>query len=431
MKVLDAEKIIGIETFFTDFEGSSGKLRTIPEDFIVEEISNYPPENKNGRFTIADVSSTNWETNLLIREISNRLNISRKRVGFAGTKDKRARTVQLMSFYKTPMGDLSNLKIKDVLIQNIYKSDRPVKIGNLVGNKFEINIRNIKSNVSSNEIEKAVSLITDAGGFPNFYGIQRFGIMRPITHIVGKHIVLGDFKKAVMSYIANPIKSECEETYLLRKNLEKTQNYSEALKSYPNALNFEKAMLNKLVTDPNDFVGALKELPTNLLTMFVYAYQSYLFNKILSKRIKKNLPLNYAVVGDTVLAVRGGIIDDSEIPVKENNIEKVNKQIAKGKAHVSGILYGSDSEFSSGEMGKIEREIIDKGKIDPRAFIIPEIPHISSSGSRRPILAPVKNLEFKLDKNNSCLNLKFELIKGCYATSLLREFMKTDNIRNY
>ena len=56
----------------------------------------------------------------------------------------------------------------------------------------------------------------------------------------------------------------------------------------------------------------LKELPKNLLTMFVYAYQSYLFNKILSERIKKNLPLNKAVVGDIILPIRKDIIDEKE-----------------------------------------------------------------------------------------------------------------------
>ena len=72
-------------------------------------------------------------------------------------------------------------------------------------------------------------------------------------------------------------------------------------KSYPNQLNYEKAILNKLVVDSKDFVGSLKELPKNLLTMFVYAYQSYLFNKILSERIKRKLLINRAIVGDIVL----------------------------------------------------------------------------------------------------------------------------------
>ena len=429
MKVLDHEKTVGIELFFTDFKGVNGKLRKDPEDFNVKEISNYPPENKTGRFTIADVTATNWETNLLVRELSNWLHISRQRIGFAGTKDKRAKTTRLMSFYNVSTEDLSNVKIKNVDIENIFRSARPVKIGNLIGNSFDININNLAQDVNSKELKDVVSKINKYGGFPNFYGIQRFGIIRPITHVVGKYIVKGDFEKAVMTYIGNPIKGEDEESYELRKNLEKTHDYAQALKTYPNNLNFEKAILNKLVVNPKDYVGGLKQLPKNLLTMFIYAYQSYLFNKILSERIRKKLPINQAIVGDIILPIRKGAIDQNAIIVKDSNIEKVNKQIAKRKAVVSGVLFGSDSIFSEGKMGEIEHKIIEKEKIDHRDFIIPEIPFISSSGSRRSLLAFVDNLDYKLKKD--ILNLKFDLQKGCYATSLLREFMKTDDIKNY
>lgn len=430
MNVLPAEKNIGITTFLTNVDGVGGKLRSIPEDFVVTEISNYPSNKENTRFTIADVTSTNWETNLLVKEISSRLHISRQRVGFAGTKDKRAKTTQLMSFYNIPVEKLSGVKIKDVAIENIYTSDKPVKIGNLVGNKFEITVRNIGDKIKDKQVQDISNVIVANGGFPNFYGVQRFGIIRPITHVVGRHIVFGDFESAVMAYVANPIGGEGEETYTLRKNLEETRDFSEALKSYPRFLNFEKAIMNKLVVNADDFVGGLKELPKNLLTMFVYAYQSYLFNKILSERIRQDLPLNRAVVGDIVLPVRKGILDDNGIMVKESNIEKVNKQVLKGKAVISGVLFGCESEFSDGVMGEIEHKIIESEKIDHRDFIIPEIPYISSSGSRRALISPVNNLEYKLDMGNA-LVLKFELKKGCYATSLLREFMKTDSIRNY
>jgi tRNA pseudouridine13 synthase len=436
MKVLDTEISTGIETFFTSFEGIGGKLRSISEDFVVREVSNYPSKIENGRFTIADVTAINWETNNLLRELSNWLHISRQRIGFAGTKDKRAKTTRLMSFYSIPVENLSKVKITDVEIENIYTSNNPVKIGNLIGNKFEITVRNIDKKIKLDYVKDIAFFLEKYGGFPNFYGIQRFGIIRPITHVVGKYIVKGDFEKAVMTYIANPINEEDEDCYILREELEKTHNFKKALKSYPNQLNFEKAILNKLVVNPKDFVGALKEMPRNLLTMFVYAYQSYLFNRVLSERIRKNLPFNEAIVGDIVLPIRNGIIDQNYINVKESNIKKVNKQISQKKAVVSGVLFGSDSVFSGGEMGEIEHRIIDSEIIDLRDFIIPDIPYISSSGSRHPILAFVKDLEFKFiddesNKSKKALILKFELQKGCYATSLLREFMKTDNIRNY
>ncbi len=434
MKVLDSEKEIGITTFLTPSEGIGGKLRFYPEDFGVVEKSIYPPEKKDGKFTIAEITSTYWETNNLIRELSNKLRISRQRINFAGTKDKRAKTTQLMSFYKLKAEDVSDIKLKDVEIKNVYRSDKPVKIGALIGNKFEITIRNIRPDTKDENVENIWSKIHENDVFPNFFGIQRFGIMRPITHIVGKHIVNGDFEKAVLTYIANPIEGEDEVSFKLRKELEETQDFSHALKNYPDNLNFEKAILNKLVQNPDDFASALKELPQNLLTMFVYAYQSYLFNKIICERIKRKIPLNQAVEGDIILPVKNGIIEDRPIPVSDKNLDKVNTQLSKQKAAVSAVLFGSDSVFCKGEMGEIERKIIENENFDPRDFIIPEIAFVSSSGSRRPILGFVKDFSYKLfedEKTGKAVTLNFELLKGCYATSFLREFMKADSIRDY
>jgi tRNA pseudouridine13 synthase len=434
MRILDFEYKIGIEVFLTQYEGIGGKLRTIPQDFVVDEISKYPNEKKDGNYAIAEVSAINWETNHLIKELSDKLHISRKRISFAGTKDKRSKSKRLMSFFKISNDDLNGFNLKDVEIKYLFQTDKPVRIGNLIGNKFDINIRGIK-NINADIIENIYSYIKGNGGFPNFYGIQRFGVIRPITHIVGRYIVNGDFEKAVMAYIGNPMKGEDELSYRLRSELEETLDFSSALKSYPNHLSFEKSMLNKLVVDSNDYVGALNELPRNLLTMFIYAYQSYLFNKIISKRLSKNIPLNRAVIGDIIYPLKKNEIEIREIPVTKLNIEKVNREINRGKAFVTGLLFGSHSNFSKGEMGEIEKNIIEKEKIDHRDFIIPEIPFLSSKGSRRSILALVNNLTYSMKNDNisdiNYVNIKFELSKGCYATSLLREFMKSDDIKNY
>jgi tRNA pseudouridine13 synthase len=436
MKVSNFEKDIGIETYFTPYPGIGGKLRSLTEDFIVNEIFSYPKKVEIGTYVIAEVSSKNWETHRLIKELSKRLKISRNRIKFAGTKDKRSFSTQLISFKNLKIEELANVNIKDITIRNLYYSDKSVTIGKLLGNNFEIIIRNIDNKTESSEINKIFKLSLEIGGFPNFYGIQRFGVIRPITHLMGKYIVKGDFKKAVMTYIANPIEGENKETFELRKYLEKTLDFTKALKSYPPYLNFEKAIINKLIQDPNDYVSALKELPKNLQTMFINAYQSYLFNKILSKRILNKIPLNEAIVGDLIIPIRQNKMDHNYILVKSSNMEKVNIQIKKQKAFVSGILLGNNPIFSQGEMGEIEHKIIGDEKIDYRDFVVPEIPYISSTGSRRALLASISNLQWTLNSDNinenkQKLDLKFELQKGCYATSFLREIMKSNEVKDY
>ena len=436
-KVLSEEKKIGIDIFITKKPGVKGKIRSIPDDFCVSEISKYPKEKKDGKFVIAEVKSKNWETNQLVKEISDKLSCSRNRVSFAGTKDKRAITKQLMAFFNMPTEKIKNIKIRDVDISNIYRSNESVRIGDLVGNSFEIKIRDIKNDYNFNNVEKITEKIKGLNGFPNFFGIQRFGIIRPITHIVGKNIINDDYKKAVMAYIANPIDKQKEkDDFYLRKELEEKKDFHKALNTYPNHLNFEKAILNKLVQKQDDYISALKELPKNLLTMFVYAYQSYLFNKILSERIKRKIPINQAIVGDIILPIRKGLIESEEIPVTDFNIEKVNKKIKIGKAVVSGVLFGYETVFSKGEMGEIEHRIIESENIDHRDFIVPDIPYISSKGLRRPILAITSDLKYEIsddeiNKGKKALKLSFKLHKGSYATCLIREYMKSDDIISY
>ncbi len=436
MKTPDFEQQIGIDAYCINEPGIGGKLRVYIDDFHVTERFLYPPKKEDGHFTIAEVSARNWETNTLIHEIADRLHVSKRRISFAGNKDKRAWSTQLMSFERIPAQHLSQLNIKDVLFENMYQSNTPVRIGDLLGNRFDVIVRNIDAKIEPEQIKKIISPFENWGGFPNFYGIQRFGVIRSITHLVGKNIVQGDFEKATMTYIANPINNENEITYALREELEKTRNYVKAFNLYPETLNFEKAILNKLIQNPYDFISAMKELPKNLLIMFVNAYESFLFNKILSERIRRQIPIHRAVIGDIIFPVRKNVIINEIIPVKESNIDKINTQLIKKKAVVTGLLVGYDTVFADGEMGEIEHSVIDSQKINPQDFIIPEIPFLSSSGSRRPLLALMSFLEWTLhfdevSKEQQALSLHFELPKGCYATALLREIIKSNNPRDY
>ncbi|MBN1860794.1 MAG: tRNA pseudouridine(13) synthase TruD [Candidatus Thermoplasmatota archaeon] len=436
MKTPPFEHEIGIDTYGSNLAGIGGKLRVCIDDFRVNEIFLYPPKKENGNFTIAEISCRNWETHTLVQEIAHRLHLSQRRISFAGTKDKRAWTTQLMSFDHVSPEQLSGLRIKDVSFENIYQSDVPVRIGGLLGNRFEITIRNIPNTVKATHITSLLSVFHTWGGFPNYYGIQRFGIIRPITHLVGKFMVHGEFEKAVLTYVAHPLNGEKDETYQLREDLEKTRDYAKAFHSYPDSLNFEKAMLHALAQSPDDFIGALNQLPKNLLMMFINAYESFLFNKILSKRIEQGLPIHQAVVGDIVFPVRKNTVMTECIPVRASNIEKVNTQIMKKKAVVTGLLVGYDTMYAKGEIGDIEQRILESEKIDHRDFIIPEIPFLSSRGSRRALLALFPSLDWAIyddefSKNHQTVQLRFELQKGCYATSLLREIMKSNDPKDY
>ena len=81
---------IGLEGYATKTIGIGGVLKARVSDFRVEEISSAVALDPRGRFTVAKVTLTNWETNKFIGKLASQLKISRNRIFFSGTKDKRA-----------------------------------------------------------------------------------------------------------------------------------------------------------------------------------------------------------------------------------------------------------------------------------------------------------------------------------------------------
>ncbi len=421
------EREIGLEVFFSDTAGTGGKLKAEAEDFVVDEVSKYPPEKPDSKICVVKVTATNWETNRLIRHMSKMLGISRNRVGFAGTKDKRAVTSQLMSF-EAPVADVMALRLSQVTVEGGYMARRGMTIGDLVGNNFKIRVRDtvLRGEELRASLQGTEASLKELNGFPNFFGVQRFGTVRPVTHLVGRAIVKGDLEQAVLLYIGNPSEEEDEQSRTAREALQRDRDYAAALRDFPWKLTFERMVIGHLDRNPGDYAGAICVLPTNLQMMFVHAYQSYIFNLILSERMRRGIPLNAPIVGDVVLpADKDGNPDhDKQVPVTKVNLDLVQRQVRDRRAFVSATLFGSESVFAEGEMGEIERAAIAKENLSPQDFLVPEIPHCSSRGSRRELICEYRDL--KLDISEDEYTASFFLGKGCYATVLLRELMKSD-----
>jgi len=281
-------------------------------------------------------------------------------------------------------------------------------------------------------IDADIGIIRKTGGFPNYFGVQRFGAVRPVTHLVGEKLVRGDIEGAVMTYIGYTTDEESEVLQNKRKELMETpiSEWDKIFHSIPPAMAFERMMASVLIKDPKDWIGAIEIVPSNLQMMFTHAYQSWLFNEMLSRRMDAGLPLNAPVEGDIVIP-----LDENKIPQHENpilttskNIDLVSRQVRAGRAFVTITLFGSDGELAEGEMGEIERKVIEENGLSHEDFVIPGLPKCTSKGSRREIICPVKDIASEILPDG--YSLKFSLPKGNYATCLLREFMKSE-MRDY
>lgn len=416
------EEKVGIEGYLTSGLGVGGQIKAIPEDFVVEEVAIDFAVSEDGPFLLAEVTSRNWETNRLVRELSRALRISRQRISFAGTKDKRAVTTQRMTFRQVSAEELGKVRLGDVELKPLYRTNRGLELGDLLGNRFKVRLTRVGGQDLDTRLKGVVEELTLAGGFPNFFGPQRFGEVRPITHLVGRALVRGDVQGAVELYLGHPQPGEKEDAYEARKAFQETGDVARALREFPGRLGFERAILNHLRKTPDDFIGGLSQLPRNLLTLFINAYQAFLFNRILSRRLRR-LGLLTPVIGDLVLPMgnTGRPKRDSPVKVAASNLEKVGKNVEAGKAWISGLIMGYEAPFAQGEMGEIEREVAQEEGAEPKDFIVAKMPRLSSRGQRRELVAPLKEMSYNIEED---VYLSFSLNPGCYATALLREITK-------
>lgn len=421
----ELERLMGIEAYLTGAEGLGGRLRDQVSDFIVNEVSEFRT-GETGEYLIVRVEKENWETHHLLRDMARQLGISDERIGTAGIKDKRAITGQLMSIRGIRAEDLQKITLPGVAITALGRSNKDIAPGDLKGNEFDIAIRGIclQPQEIVERIAATSSEISAAGGVPNFFGYQRFGIKRPVTHLVGEQIVKGDIEGAAITFIARSFPWEKPENREVRDAVWNTSDFAKGLEAYPLNLRYERTMMHHLIQRPGDYRGAFRALPGGLITIFVHAYQSYLFNMILSRRLKQGRSLSIPDAGDVVcFAGPGGEPDPGKIEqVTMKNLADIMYLHKRKRVFPVLPIIGRDTKPAM--LNDAAREIMAAEGISPASFEIRQIPELTSAGRWREALLQVSPAMEVAD--DRAVRARFFLRKGSYATTVLREYMKAD-----
>jgi len=101
---------------------------------------------------------------------------------------------------------------------------------------------------------------------------------------------------------------------------------------------------------------------------------------------------------------------------------------------VAAPLIGPEQPSSRGVQGEIEQAILEAENVTPENFQLSFMPEATAEGRLRAVLNPVRNLlqeEIAADSENKdkqMIKLGFTLNRGSYATVVLREFMKPQNL---
>ncbi|RLE80779.1 MAG: tRNA pseudouridine(13) synthase TruD [Thermoprotei archaeon] len=458
------ERVYGIDTYYTTTEGLGGKIRTLLEDFIVEEIafdgsvaevrgflSNTLQFKGRSAQGVAEAQAPDnigpkeyiWfilekrglDTLTALRFIAKSLNVDENLFKVAGLKDSKALTAQFVSAYNVSERDLTGFSSKKVVIHSLHRRPFLLKPGMLYGNRFTITIRSIEHppDIVEMLLNSFISEVREKRGVPAFYGYQRFGTIRPNTHLVGYHLLRGDFESSFYELVCKVYPFEREDIRIARETAAEGR-YEEALRLFPPSYFYERHVLRHLVKHSCDYIGAFRKLPHTVRRLFLQAYQAYLFNKVLSRRILLGLPLSFPLPGDYV-----GLWDkwkrvSSVIRVTASNIDELKGLIKRGKASLVLNVFGYNTILAEGAQGEIEKDVLEEEGIRLEDFRLKHFPEASMKGSFREALMVPEDLsllsisEDELHESRTKVTIRFVLKRGFYATILLRELMKPQSI---
>jgi len=404
------DRLAGIECYCTSFEGTGGSIKQGSEGFRVSELVDESlagnvsqSYNDSHRYPLYILEKKDIDSNHAIIEIERELRI---RLRVMGIKDARAITTQYAGMEKVMKNPPAEMKSTHahLLLKGFTK--KPLGREFLSGNGFEIRIHGAKS-------EDLSDFVPQIDGIGNFYGLQRFGSERLVTHLVGKEIVKRNFGRAVDLLLTYTTEYDTPMSKEIRSRCADQKNYHQALKILPRGMDIERQVVSALAAG-KDSVAALRAVPINIRRLFVQAYQAFIFNRCLSAAI---------LAGENLLEPKAGdLCFEMEGPSTFGRIIKFDPT-TKVKMVPAVRMAGYTFQPGRGRFENITKTIMQEEGVEARDFDIKEMQELSHQGGFRQ--APLWCTGFSYRQNP--LTVSFRLPKGSYATTLLREIIKPED----
>lgn len=390
-----------------NFAGTGGTIKECPEDFRVEEIPLYEPCGE-GEHLYLDVEKSGLTTFDLLDTLAKALGAKRQEMGYAGLKDARAVTRQTISVTRVSPEQAMALKIDGITILAARYHRNKLRTGHLQGNRFVIRIRN----VGPQALERAQESlhVLQMTGVPNYFGNQRYGVLGN-NHLVGKAILNGDFPGAIGHIIGDPA-AILNPDWQRAAEAFTSGDVEEARRLLPRGMGSEARLLGQLIKGHTP-QKALFAMPHKLLRLYLSAYQSYLFDRIVTMRLAS---LETLWPGDLAYKHDNGacfLVTDP--PTEQPRADRL-------EISPSAPLYGYKVTLGQQQTGILEESLLTKEGLSRDSFRLSR--GLSLEGARRPLRVPLK--EVAIEKDDDHLTVAFSLPKGSYATSVLREVIKAD-----
>ncbi len=382
------------------------KLKQQPEDFRVEEVSDVSP-GESGDFALYRLDKTGWTTPDAIAAIRRRWQLDRRRVSYGGLKDRHAATTQFITVYRGPKRNLAHQRIALTYLGQVAE---PFTASSIRANRFDITLRSL----AENEVASAVAALREVerAGLPNYFDDQRFGSVGEGNEFVAREMVFGRFERALWLALAAPYEFDRAEAKREKQILRDGWGDWPTLKSrLPRG--HARSLVDYLVTHPTDFKGAVARLRPELQGLYLSAYQSYLWNRMLAAWLRSRLSPADLVSIDLKL---GAVAAPRSVPeAMQAEWESLTLPLPSARVKPEpDAPWRAIAEQVLNEEGLTLAELKIKGTQKP----------FFSKGDRAGCVRPASLSHEagpdELHRGRMKLRLRFELPRGSYATMLVK-----------
>lgn len=377
-----------------------GRLKSIPEDFLVTELPLYPPSG-DGEHALVLVEKRGLTTPMLQKALARALSVAERDLGCAGLKDRHAVTRQWISIPRTPLEKILALELEGIRILEAHQHKNKLRRGHLRGNAFEITVRDVEPEAFA-RVEAARASIEEVG-YPNVFGPQRFG-NRGDNHLLGEAIWQEDLPR-FLEHLARPFPDVESPRVLEGRRLLGEERFEEAQTAFPREFEVERTAARHLAKTRGDPQGLFSSLPRLSREFLLSAWQSACFNAVAWARHEGHPPL---LEGDVAMKTVNGAC------FLVSDLEAEGVRSARHEIVATGPLPGEKLLRPVGQAALVENAVLealgvrmDEGKEAP-------LP-----GTRRPLRGFVKDFKIR-PSSPDVLILSFELEAGAFATSLLQ-----------
>ncbi len=381
---------IGISVFSTKFPGIGGKIRVEPEDFQVSELISEKVKNSindQSGYAVYKLKKKKIDTNHALSGIFRQKGVRLKALGL---KDASAVTEQFVCSGNKGRS-IESFSSDKYSLEKLGFVKKPLSKKDMIGNHFKLKISECQNNLES---------FTEYDKILNFYGYQRFGSKRPVTHLIGKAILQMDFDKAVDLILSFTSSYDSKENNEIREKLSDKANYEQYFDLVPVQMDIERIVLKEMI-EHGDPIRAVRAIPVSLRRFYIQAYQSFIFNQSLSAAFLDGENLFEAQAGD-VCFDHNGIIG----------------KYVKGMDQYLALPFVGYSYYKKTRFDFQISKILKREEITPKDFFIKEMQEASGEGGFRQ--AAIHCTDYSSHENM----VEFSLSRGSFATILLREIMK-------